>query len=240
MSNLSPDLRKDTELIIDVCFTVEEGDIVTIICDDAHRKEADALATVAVERGAFPVLMNNEQQVRRGMADTLFPMDPPRNLHQAMITSDEVIIITNLEWANRFAHVRAVKETVNANAKIGSIEEGMGTWDLSEADIHKAIERAQQAIKALEGKKQVRVTSDLGTDITVSIEGRPALQVTPIRERGMMMGPTPLWAEVAFAAVEDQSNGIVMVDGVMLGIGLPGQVNNPIKWDDGKWTRGQN
>lgn len=230
MSELSEALRKDTELIIDVCFTVESGDVVTIICDDAHRPEADALAHVAAERGALPVIMNNEQQVKRGMADTLYPMDPPRNIHQAMVTSDEVIIMTNLEWANRFAHITAVKETVAANVKIGSVEGGMGAWDLSEEDIHEAIRRAKVAMKALEGMKRVRVTTALGTDITVSIEGRPALQVTPIRGRGMMMGPTPLWAEVAFAAVEDQSEGIVVVDGVMLGIGLPGQVENPITW----------
>ncbi|MCA9913511.1 MAG: aminopeptidase [Anaerolineae bacterium] len=230
MTDLPAGLRKDAELIIDVCFTVETGDIVTIICDNAHRTEADALAQIAVERGAFPVIMNNEEQVRRGLHDTQFPMDPPRNLHQAMLTSDEVIIVTNLEWANRFAHIKAVKETVNANQKIGSIEDGMGSWDLTEADIHEAIRRAQRAIEVLKGKKRMRVTTALGTDITVSIEGRPALQVTPIRERGMMMGPTPLWAEVAFAAVEDQSEGIVVVDGVMLGIGLPGQVKNPITW----------
>lgn len=230
MSDLPPALRKDTELMIDTCFTVEANDVVTIICDNAHLTEADALAQVAVERGAFPVIMNNEQQVCRGLADTRFPMDPPRNLHQAMVASDEVIIFTNLEWANRFAHTRAVKDTVLANQKIGSIEEGMGSWDLTEADIYRGIERAKAAIKALEGVKQVRVTTDLGTDITISIEGRPALQVTPIRERGMMMGPGPLWAEVAFAAVEDRSQGTVVVDGVMLGIGLPGQVKNPITW----------
>ncbi|GJM39733.1 MAG: hypothetical protein DHS20C20_00150 [Ardenticatenaceae bacterium] len=230
MANIPENLRHDAELIIDICFTVEKGDIVTIICDDAHRQEADVLAQIAVERGAFPVIMNNEQQVRRGLADTLFPMSPPMNLHKAMVASDEVIIITNLEWANRFAHISAVKETVAANVKIGSIEGGMGSWNLSEADIHEAIRRAIVGIEVLKGKDRIRVTSPAGTDITVSIAGRPALQVTPIRKRGMMMGPTPLWAEVAFAAVEDQSEGIVVVDGVMLGIGLPGQVKNPITW----------
>ena len=35
-----------------------------------------------------------------------------------------------------------------------------------------------------------------------------------------MMGPVPLWAEVAFAAVEDFTHGTAVVDGVMLGIGL--------------------
>ena len=83
---------------------------------------------------------------------------------------------------------------------------------------------------ALEGKRQVHVTTPVGTDFYVSIEGRPALEVTPIKRRGQMMGPVPLWAEVAFAAVEDFTHGTAVVDGVMLGIGLPGQVKEPIRW----------
>jgi leucyl aminopeptidase (aminopeptidase T) len=82
----------------------------------------------------------------------------------------------------------------------------------------------------LEGKKRVHVTTELGTDFEVSIEGRPSLEVTPIKRRGQMMGPVPLWAEVAFAAVEDFTHGTAVVDGVMLGIGLTGQVKDPITW----------
>ena len=230
MSELAQKLRQDAELVVDVCMSVEQNDIVTIITDDAHRQEAEALAQIAVERGAFPVIANNQHQVRRGLADTRFPMAPPKNLHQAMVNSDEIIIITNLEWANRFAHVSAVKESCANNAKIASVEEGLGSWDLTKAEIMEATERARAAIAVMEGKKRVRVTSPAGTDVLVSIAGRPALEVTPIKKRGQMMGPVPLWAEVAFAAVEDQTAGKIVVDGVMLGIGLPGQVKNPITW----------
>jgi leucyl aminopeptidase (aminopeptidase T) len=223
-------LQEDAALVVDVCMSVEADDVVTIITDDAHRAQANAIAQVAVERGAWPVIMNNEAQVRRGVADTRFPMAPPRNLHTAMTSSDEVIIVTNLEWANRFAHVNAVKETCAANGKIASVEEGMGSWDLTPAMIEEATRRARVAMAALEGKKLCRVTAANGTDVTVSIEGRPALEVTPIKKRGQMMGPVPLWAEVAFAAVEDRTNGKIVVDGVMLGIGLPGQVQNTITW----------
>jgi len=93
---------------------------------------------------------------------------------------------------------------------------------------------------ALEGKKLCRVTSAKGTDVTVSIEGRPALEVTPIKKRGQMMGPVPLWAEVAFAAVEDKTAGTIVVDGVMLGIGLPGQVGEPDHVDAREWALHQN
>ena len=98
-------IRQHAELIVDTCFTVEKGDVVTIITDDKHAHMAKVVADVAAERGAWPVIMNNETQVARGLADTLFPMAPPKNLHDAMLAADEIIIMTNLEWANRFAHV---------------------------------------------------------------------------------------------------------------------------------------
>ena len=44
------------------------------------------------------------------------------------------------------------------------------------------------------------------------------------------MSPMPLWTEVAFAAIEDFTHGTAVVDGVMLGIGLEGQVKEPISW----------
>src|SRR5881398_1465915 len=223
-------LLKDAALIVDVCFSVEADDVVTIICDDEHRDQAKAVADVVVERGGWPVVMNNERQVRRGRADVRFPMAPPANLHRAMVGSDEVIIIANLEWANRFAHVNAVRETCEANGKIASIEPGMGEWDLTVDDIKRATERAKDAMAALEGKKQCHVTTPLGTDFYVSIEGRPALEVTPYKARGQMMSPIPLWTEVAFAAIEDFTHGTAVVDGVMLGIGLEGQVKEPIRW----------
>jgi leucyl aminopeptidase (aminopeptidase T) len=223
-------IRSDAELVVDVCMSVEDDDVVTIITDDEHADQAKVVADICVERGAWPVIMNNETQVRRGRADTRFPMAPPRNLHQAMVSSDEIIIITNLEWANRFAHVSAVKESCANNAKIASVEPGMGTWGLTVEALHRAQQRAWDAMAALEGVEKVRVTSGRGTDFTVTIRDRPALEITSIKRRGQMMGPLPLWAEVAFAAVEDGTDGVMIVDGVMLGIGLPGQVQAPIKW----------
>ena len=230
MAESGTKLGRDADLIVGTCMSVEQGDVVTIITDDAHAREADALAAGVLARGGFPVIMNNEAQVRRALQDMRFPMAPPRNLHQAMVSSDEIIIITNLEWANRFAHVSAVRESCANNAKIASVEEGIGAWELGEGDIHEATKRARDAIKALTGVKRCRVTSAKGTDVTVSIEGRPALEVTPIKKRGQMMGPIPLWAEVAFAAVEDQTSGRIVVDGIMLGIGLRGQVKQPLTW----------
>ena len=223
-------LLEDAALVVDVCMSVAADDVVTIICDDEHREQAEAVAEVCVERGAWPVVMNNDAQVRRGRADVRFPMAPPANLHRAMVGSDEVIIIANLEWANRFAHVNAVRETCEANGKIASIEPGMGEWGLTREDLERSAQRTRDAVAALAAKTQCHVTTALGTDFYVSIEGRPPLELTPYKARGQMMSPIPLWTEVAFAAIEDFTHGTAVVDGVMLGIGLAGQVEEPIRW----------
>ena len=230
-------MRKSAELVVDVCFGVKEGDTVTIITDGRRKDEADMVATVVSERGGWPIVVNNDTQVRRALQDTHFPMVPPRNLHTAMVTSDQIIIMTNLEWANRFAHVSAVKESVANNARIGSIEEGFGLWPISVEDIERTIGNAKAAIALLDGKRRVRVTSAAGTDVEVSIERRPALEVVPVKLPGAMMGPAPLWGEVAYAAVEDQTNGRIVIDGNMLGIGVPGHVEDPITWhvEDGTY-----
>jgi len=228
-------IREHAELIVNTCFTVEQGDVVTIITDDQHAHLAKVVAEVAAERGAWPVIMNNETQVARCLADTQFPMAPPRNLHDAMLAADEIIIMTNLEWANRFAHVSAVKESCANNVKIASVEGGMGEWEIQVGDIMASTERAVAAMNKLEGVRTCRVWTPEGTDVTVSIADRPPLQVTPIRQRGWMMGPLPLWGEVAYASVENATNGVIAITGNMLGIGVD-VVSSPIYWHvkDGK------
>lgn len=230
-------MRASAELLVDVCFEVIEGDVVTIITDSRRRHEAEIVATVVSERGGWPVVMDNDTQVRRALEDTHFPMAPPRNLHTAMVTANDIIIMTNLEWANRFAHTKAVRESVDNKVRIGSVEEGFGRWPISVTDIQRTTANAEAAVAKLEGKDRVRITSPGGTDVEVSIAGRPALCMVPVKKPGVMMAPVPLWGEVAFAAHEDVTNGTIVVDGNMLGIGRPGHVENPITWhvEEGKY-----
>ena len=230
-SSPSPEaIRKDAELVVDVCMSVEADDVVTIICDDDNHHLARIVADVCVDRGAWPVVMNNETQVRRGRADTHFPMTPPRNLHQAMVSSDEVIIITNLEWANRFAHVIGSQGDLRRQRqdRVGGARDG-------QLGAHRGSAPTGAAARAgRNGRARGRGASSCdhrqGHRFHRVHQGSSALEVTSIKKRGQMMGPLPLWAEVAFAAVEDQTQGTMVVDGVMLGIGLPGQVTEPITW----------
>lgn len=223
-------LIKGASLIIDHCLKVKSGEKVLIISDQYHRLEAEALAGLAYARGTFPVLVNITPQVTACSASMEIPMEPPENLAEAMRSSDVIIIKTVLEWANRFAHVTPVKDAVSNNARVVSIEDGMDWWDLTIEDIDLIMERTKKLTEAMKGAKWIRITTPKGTDVKVNIDGRPALQVVPIKEKGVMMGPIPLWGEVAYAAVEDKTEGVIIVDGIMLGVGVSGTLPEPIKW----------
>jgi leucyl aminopeptidase (aminopeptidase T) len=158
-----------------------------------------------------------------------YPMEPPPNLAAAMVNSDVILITAVMEWANRFAHVDPVRKSCERGAKIASVEEGMGEWDLTTDDIANTVKRTEKIIQAMKGAKKVRVTSPSGTDVTLSLEGRPPLKVVPIKGKGEMMGPIPLWGEVAYAPLEDRTEGKIVFDGIMLGVGVPGSLKNPIE-----------
>src|SRR4030042_4928332 len=223
-------LFKGARLIVEHCMTVEAGDKVLIIADHDHMMNAEALAGAAFAVGAYPVIANVTHHVSSALASMEVPMEPPAHLAEAMIHSDEIIITTNLEWANRFAHVNPVRASVERGAKIASVEEGMEDWDLTIEDINEIPQKAEKIIHAMKGAKWVRVTSPGGTDVKISVEGRPPLKVVPVKEPGIMMGPIPLWGEVAYAAVENKTEGKIVIDGVMLGVGVYGSLKNPIEW----------
>jgi leucyl aminopeptidase (aminopeptidase T) len=223
-------LIKGARLVVETCFSVKAGDAVLVICDEDHRREAEAIAGVAVSLGAYPVVADISHHVSAALASMKVPMEPAKNLAAAMEASDVIIITTNLEWANRFAHVNPVAASVNKGAKIGSVEEGMADWVLTKEDIDQTVARAEKLMAALEGVEWVRVTNPAGTDVKVCIKDRPPLKVVPIKGAGEMMGPVPLWGEVAYAAVEDKTEGIIVVDGIMLGVGVFGSLQNTITW----------
>lgn len=223
-------LIKGARLVVETCFAVKAGDAVLVICDEDHRREAEAIAGVAVSLGAYPVVADISHHVSSALASMKVPMEPAKNLAAAMEASDVIIITTNLEWANRFAHVNPVAASVSKGAKIGSVEEGMADWDLTKEEIDQTVARAEKLMAALEGVEWVRVTNPAGTDVKVCIKDRPPLKVVPIKGAGEMMGPVPLWGEVAYAAVEDKTEGVIVVDGIMLGVGVFGSLQNTITW----------
>jgi leucyl aminopeptidase (aminopeptidase T) len=222
-------LIKGARLVVEECLKVEAGDAVLIISDSQRLPEAQAICGACWAVGARPVIADVTPHVTAASVSMKYPMEPPKNVAAAMVNSDVIIITAVMEWANRFAHVDPVRQSCEKGAKIASVEEGMGSWDLTTEDIRETVGRTEKIIGAMKGAKKVRVTSPYGTDVTLSLEGRPPLKVIPIKGKGEMMGPIPLWGEVAYAPVEDRTEGKIVFDGIMLGVGVPGNLKNHIE-----------
>ncbi|RLB03284.1 MAG: hypothetical protein DRG83_07270 [Deltaproteobacteria bacterium] len=223
-------LLKDARLIIETCFETQPGDAVTILADADHMAEAEALAAAAHAIDAKPVIFNVTSMATLAKIHPAMPADPPKHMAAAMTNSDVIIIEVELEYAHRLAHTEAVRDSCKANARIASIEDGMGEWGLTKEDVLAIEERTKKLIEATRDAKWVHVTAPGGTDVTLSIEGRPPLKCTPIKKRGEMMNPIPLWGEVAWGPVEDKTEGKIVIDGYMCGIGLVGSLPKPIEW----------
>jgi leucyl aminopeptidase (aminopeptidase T) len=224
-------LIKGARLVVEHCFAVQPGDSVLILADEDHAREAQAVAGVAYSVGSYPVIADVSHHVSSALASMAVPMEPSKTVAAAMKASDVIIITTNLEWANRFAHVNPVAESVDLGAKIGSVEEGMAWWDITVEDIDKIVTRAEKVMEAMEGCEWARVTNPSGTDVKIYLKDRPPLKVVPVKGAGEMMGPVPLWGEVAYAATEDRTDGVIVVDGIMLGVGVAGTIKSPLRWE---------
>ena len=206
--------EKEALICVRKGYRVQPGESVLVLADGNHELEAQALAAAANSVGADVALMDISSIVVQGLLMPGIP-EPPKHVSAAVKNADVIIIKTEIDYAHRFAHTTTVREAVDSQVRIASVEEGLGSWGLTEGDIDKVEKRTDTLIDIFKGADKIHVSSKQGTDISLSIKGRPPLKVTPVRQKGVMMGPMPLWGEVAYAAIEDSANGQIVMDGVM-------------------------
>ena len=148
--------------------------------------------------------------------------EPPKAIAELMKMVDVVVCPT----AKSLTHTNARREAVKLGVRVGTMP-GI-TAEIMErclnADFDKIIALTHFVSDRMAGVKEVRVTSEAGTDFTMRIEGRPVLPSTGVlREKGQS-GNMPS-GEVYIAPLEGTSNGKVVIDGSMAGIGM---VQTPI------------
>ncbi len=220
-------MLKEASILVNKAYRVEKGESVLVLADDEHMQEAVALASAARAADAIPAILNISVSVLDGMLAPGIP-EAPKHVAAAVENADVTMISVVIDYAHRFAHTAAVKRGVEKMARIASVEEGLGSWGLTEDDIRQVHDRTLKLRDALRNADKIHATTKFGTDITLSIKGRPPLIVTPIREKGVSMGPIPLWGELTYASIEDSANGKMVVDGLM-NVVAPSGFKQPIE-----------
>lgn len=159
------------------------------------------LASVVDSKGAEVVM--SIMSPREHVAE-----EPPAAVAAAMKTANVIFCVSEKGY---MSHTTARKEATAAGVKyyiIGQIPLEDLKRGVSAADIKIIKERTETVARMLTEANVARITSRLGTDITLGLTGRTALPLNPM---GKVVS-LPYFAEAAIAPVEGTSEGVIVAD----------------------------
>lgn len=187
------------------CLAVKKGEKVLILTDLEKKKIGEALFHAAVEAGAETVMVKIMPSTRDGE-------EPPKAIANLMREFDVIVITTKYSMS----HTLARKKATSAGARIATLP-GITETIFSEggmiADFNEVSKTIKRVCKVLKGKRRIKVTTDLGTDIELSVRGRDWItgDTGICHEKGYF---TTLPAgELFIAPNEGRSDGVLIIDG---------------------------
>tara|TARA_Y100000310_G_C20446492_1_gene698679 strand:+ start:32 stop:817 length:786 start_codon:yes stop_codon:yes gene_type:complete len=141
--------------------------------------------------------------------------EPPEAIAKAMKEYEVILLITK----KSLTHTKATHEAAKGGARIASMpgiteETAHRTLAIDYSELEKV---NNQLAEILTRGKKVTITTKLETHLTFSIEGRTAKPDTGILKKGMV-GNLPA-GEVFLAPLEGTTNGKLIIDASMAGIG---------------------
>ncbi|MBI2620135.1 MAG: aminopeptidase [Ignavibacteriales bacterium] len=189
------------------------GERVAVVTDEPCRLIGQAIFEVTQSAGN-PVFLI-EITPRRTHGE-----EPPPEVADLMQKMDLILIPTSKSMTHTNAKRSAQAKGVRV-ATLPGVTEDMMVRCMN-ADYFKIANLTNKLGDLMEKTSVIRVTSPAGTDISMPVEGRKAIRSHGLfREKGM--GGNLPTGEAFLAPLEDQSEGIVVVDGSMAGIGILSQ-----------------
>lgn len=218
-------LKDSACTVLETCMSVKPEEVVLIITDTAtHPSIASALYGRAVELGCDPILMTMKPREVHGQ-------EPPKAVAEAMAAADVVLAPTSKSLTHTQSRLNANKAGVRTATLPGITLEMMESGGIS-ADYLAIRDTAFDLKSRLDSVNEVRITTDLGTDIIFNVEGCDWNVDHGIYHEPGSSGNLP--AGELFVAPKG-SNGVFVVDGSMSGLGI---MDSPltIKIEDGLAT----
>ncbi|MGB8657841.1 MAG: aminopeptidase [Candidatus Zixiibacteriota bacterium] len=207
-------LFKAAQVAVGNCLVVKKGESVLIITDYPLRKIGYAFWEAAKEVGAEAMLLEILPRSSHGE-------EPPDAVARFMKEFDVLIIPTS----KSMSHTKARRDACAGKSRCvtlpGILEDTMERT--LNADYHEIAKRAIKIAQMVSKGKKARVTTPAGTDITMSIAGRECEADTGLVHKAGDFSNLPA-GEAYVAPVEGTGNGIIVVDGAMVG-----KVKKPIK-----------
>ena len=203
------ELREIAKRMMVSCLNVRAGEQVLIITDDKKLPIGTALYNAAQDLGAEALLMTMTPRQVSGE-------EPPAAVAAATKAADVVIA----PMATSITHTRAKIEAAKAGARVATmpnITEDMFSQGAMTADYDQVMDLTLRVTELLTKAATARIEKD-GCVLTLDLTGRPGIPSPGVyREKGQS-GNLPS-GEAYIAPLEDGSNGEMVIDGSMVGLG---------------------
>lgn len=196
------------------CMALKKGESVLVITDEPERKIGYALWEAAKELASEAMLLEILPRSSNGE-------EPPEMVAKFMKEFDVLMIPTSKSMSHTKARREACEAGVRCATLPGILEDTMERT--LNADYNEIAKRSIRLAEIVSGGKTAKVTTPAGTDITMSIEGRECHADTGLVHKPGDFSNLPA-GEAYIAPIEGTANGVIVVDGAMVG-----KVKKPIQ-----------
>ncbi|MDP7506718.1 MAG: aminopeptidase [Candidatus Woesearchaeota archaeon] len=213
-------LSQASSIAIRTCMNTQENERVLIIYDKNKRTIANSLLKEAEKITKYANLTEIPNPKFNGQ-------EPPKEVAKEMQNSDVILMPTS----KSLSHTEARRKASEKGARIASmpgITEEIMKRTLT-ADYHQITEISNKIMsilnKAYENQEKIKITTELGTDLEMQVNRElPQVSEGIFHKKGDW-GNLPD-GEAYFAPLENHTNGTIIIDASMAGIG---KLTSPIK-----------
>lgn len=202
-------LVKTAEGVLSSCLAVKKGEEVLIVTDNTRKEIGEAIYEAAGNLGCERLLMVMNERELSGQ-------EPPKAVAAAMKSADVVIAPT----AQSLTHTNARIEAAKAGTRVATmpgITEEMFSQGAMTADYSK-VEKLTAVVTEMLSKASVAKIEKDGHVLTININGRDGVPSPGVYREPGKCGNLPS-GEAYIAPLEDGSEGEMIIDGSMVGIG---------------------
>lgn len=203
------ELKNIAKNVLDSCLAVKAGEEVLVIIDDTRVKIGQALYEGAKELGCEAMLVVMQERELSGA-------EPPKAIAEAMKTADVVIAPTAKSLTHTNARIQAAAAGTRVATMPGITEEmfsqGAMTADYAE------VEKLTAKVTELLTKASVARIEKEDCVLTIRLDGRDGVPSPGVYREAGKCGNLPS-GEAYIAPLENGSDGEMIIDGSMVGIG---------------------
>ena len=209
-------LRNAATIALKDYLGLAEEESLLVVCDEGLREIGIIIYECGKKICSEAMYVEMKQREFNGQ-------EPPEPIAHMMQQVDAVICPTS----KSITHTKARRDASKLGVRVATMP-GITVSTMvrcMNADHEQIIELTNKVAERLKKVKQVRIETALGTNVTMPISKRKVLSSTGVLRNIGESGNLPS-GEVYLAPWEEQTNGTVVFDGSIAGIGL---LRNPIK-----------